>query len=96
PSKDSSSASPSRKRSRSPAASIPLSLPIPGALSYARADHLPSPKRIMSSKTATDLDVSSKDIFEPYVPRGTDLEIDVDVVRSDGIEIVFEIRNNYL
>nr|GEY15549.1 hypothetical protein [Tanacetum cinerariifolium] len=46
PSHDSSSVSPSRKRGRSPAASIPLSSPIPGALSYARVDHLPSPKRI--------------------------------------------------
>nr|GEY46110.1 putative reverse transcriptase domain-containing protein [Tanacetum cinerariifolium] len=35
PSHDSSFASPSRKRSRSPTASVPLSLPIPGALSYA-------------------------------------------------------------
>nr|GEV49099.1 hypothetical protein [Tanacetum cinerariifolium] len=34
PSHDSSSASPFRKRSRSPAASVPLSSPIPGALSY--------------------------------------------------------------
>ncbi|GJY40041.1 hypothetical protein Tco_0427311, partial [Tanacetum coccineum] len=43
PSHDSSSASPSRKRSRSPIASVLLSLPIPEALSYARADLLPSP-----------------------------------------------------
>ncbi|GJU41687.1 putative reverse transcriptase domain-containing protein [Tanacetum coccineum] len=45
PSHDSSSASPSCKRSRSPAASVLLSSPILGALSYARADLLPSPKR---------------------------------------------------
>nr|GEV38265.1 hypothetical protein [Tanacetum cinerariifolium] len=49
-------------------------------------------KRSRSSKIATNLEVSSKDRFEPYVPRGTDLEIDVDVVRSDGIEIDPEIR----
>ncbi|GKG25064.1 hypothetical protein Tco_0395692, partial [Tanacetum coccineum] len=36
PSHDSSSASPSRKRSTSPTTSVPLSSPIPGALSYAR------------------------------------------------------------
>nr|GFB55662.1 hypothetical protein [Tanacetum cinerariifolium] len=54
PSQDSSSISPSSKRSRSPAASVLLSLPIPGALSYARADHLPSSKRIRSSENATD------------------------------------------
>nr|GEV44688.1 hypothetical protein [Tanacetum cinerariifolium] len=89
---DSSSASPSRKRSRSPAASVPLSLPIPEALSYARADHLPSPNRIRSSEIATDLEVSLEDRFEPYVPRWTDLDMDVDVVRSDGIKIDLEIQ----
>ncbi|GJY56548.1 hypothetical protein Tco_0455663 [Tanacetum coccineum] len=106
PSHDSSSASPSRKRSRSPVASVPLSSPTLGALSYARADLLPSPKRIKRSESATDLEGCSEDSFEPYVPRevglgvdfedessepsrsrGTDLEMDVDVVRSDGIEI---------
>nr|GFC01862.1 hypothetical protein [Tanacetum cinerariifolium] len=75
PSNDSSSVSPSRKRGRSPAASIPLSSPIPGALSYARANHLPSPKRIRSSEIATDLEVSSEDRFKLYVPRETDLEM---------------------
>ncbi|GKE12039.1 hypothetical protein Tco_1415590, partial [Tanacetum coccineum] len=103
---DSSSASPSRKRSRSPAASVPLSSPTLGALPYARADLLPSPKRIRSPRTVTDLKGCSEDSFEPYVPRevglgvdfedessepsrsrGTDLEMDVDVVRSDGIDI---------
>nr|GEU82755.1 reverse transcriptase domain-containing protein [Tanacetum cinerariifolium] len=44
-------------------------------------------KRIKSSEIATDLDISSEDRFEPYVPRGTDLEMDVDVVRSYGIDI---------
>ncbi|GKB74741.1 putative reverse transcriptase domain-containing protein [Tanacetum coccineum] len=111
PSHDSSSASPSRKRSRSPAASVPLSSPTLGALSYARADLLPSPKRIRSPETATDLEGCSEDSFEPYVPReaglgvdfedessessrhrGTDLEMDVDVVRSDGIDIDPEIQ----
>nr|GEU78401.1 putative reverse transcriptase domain-containing protein [Tanacetum cinerariifolium] len=92
PSHDSSSVSPSRKRSRSPVASVPLSSPILGALSYTRADHLPSPKRIRSSEFATDLEVSSEARFEPYVPRRTDLEMNVDVVRSDGIEIDPEIQ----
>ncbi|GJY35268.1 hypothetical protein Tco_0420646 [Tanacetum coccineum] len=46
PSYDSSYASPSRKRSRSPAASVPLSSHIPGALSSTRADLLPSPKSV--------------------------------------------------
>nr|GEW39360.1 hypothetical protein [Tanacetum cinerariifolium] len=56
PSHDSSSVSPSRKRSRSPATSVPLSSPIPGSLSYACADFLPSPKRIWSSEFATELE----------------------------------------
>nr|GEV94928.1 hypothetical protein [Tanacetum cinerariifolium] len=94
PSHDSSSTSPSRKRSRSHVASIPLSSPIPGPLSYARIDLLPSTKGIRSSEFATELEVSSEDSFEPYIPRETDLEIDVDVVRSDGIEIDLEIQED--
>ncbi|GKC16897.1 hypothetical protein Tco_1013679 [Tanacetum coccineum] len=111
PSHDSSFASRSRKRSRSHVASVPLSLPTLGALSYARADLLPPPKRIRSPETATDLEDCSEDRFEPYIPRevglgvdfedesfepsrskGADLVMDVDVVRSDGIEIDPEIQ----
>ncbi|GJS35253.1 reverse transcriptase domain-containing protein [Tanacetum coccineum] len=92
PSHDSSSASPSRKRSRSSVASIPLSLPITGALFYARADLLPSPKRIRSSEFVTDLEVSSAEGSKPSRYRGTDLQIDDDVVRSDGIDIDPEIQ----
>ncbi|GKE05039.1 hypothetical protein Tco_1397057, partial [Tanacetum coccineum] len=66
------------KRSRSPVASVPLSLPTLGALSYARAYILPSPMRIRSPETATDLEDC--------------LVMDVDVVRSDGIEIDPEIQ----
>ncbi|GJX29769.1 putative reverse transcriptase domain-containing protein [Tanacetum coccineum] len=99
------------KRSRSPAASVPLSLPTLGALSYTRADLLPSPKRIRCHGTTTDLEGCSEDSFKPYVPReaglgvdfederfeqsrsiGTDLEEDVEVVRSDGIDIDLEIQ----
>ncbi|GJQ92873.1 putative reverse transcriptase domain-containing protein [Tanacetum coccineum] len=76
PSHDSSSASPSRKRSRSPVASVPLSSPIPGALSSARADILPSPKRIRSPETAMDLEGCSEDSFKPYVPREIGLGVD--------------------
>ncbi|GKD42677.1 hypothetical protein Tco_1267322 [Tanacetum coccineum] len=111
PSHDSSTASPSRKRSRSPVASVPLSSPTLGALSYARADLLPSHKRIRSPETASDLEGCSEDSLEPYVPREaglgvdfedessesskhrrTDLEMDINVVRSDGIDIDPEIR----
>ncbi|GKF56661.1 hypothetical protein Tco_0167001, partial [Tanacetum coccineum] len=48
PSHDSSFASLSRKRSRSPIASVLLSSPTLRAFSYACADLLPSPKRIRS------------------------------------------------
>ncbi|GJZ02329.1 putative reverse transcriptase domain-containing protein [Tanacetum coccineum] len=111
PSHDSSSASLSRKRSRPPAASVPLSSPTLGVLYYTRADLLPSPKRIRSPETATDLEGCSEDSFEPYVPkeaglgvdfedessessrhRGTDLEMDVEVARSNGIDIDPEIQ----
>ncbi|GJV78695.1 hypothetical protein Tco_1514565 [Tanacetum coccineum] len=111
PSHDSSSASPSRKRNRSPIASVPLSSPTLGALSYARADLLSSPKRIRRCESVRDLEGCSEDSFEPYVPRevglgvdfedesskpsrsrGTDLEMDVDVERSDGIDIDPEIQ----
>nr|GEY08454.1 hypothetical protein [Tanacetum cinerariifolium] len=87
---DSSSTSPSCKRNRSPAISVSLSLPIPGALSYACINLLQSPKRIRISKFAMELEVSSEDSFEPYVPRETDLNMDINVVRSDGIEIDLE------
>ncbi|GJY57784.1 hypothetical protein Tco_0457676 [Tanacetum coccineum] len=111
PSHDSSSVSLSRKRSRSLVASVLLSLPTLGAFSYARVDLLPSPKRIRSPETPTDLEGCSEDSFEPYVPRedglgvdfedesfepsrsrGTNLEMDVDVERSDGIEIDPEVQ----
>ncbi|GJT76039.1 hypothetical protein Tco_1042764 [Tanacetum coccineum] len=111
PSHSSSFASPSRKRSRSPTASISFSSPTLGALYYARANLLPSPKRIWSPETATDLEGCSEDSLEPYVPREarlgvdfkdesfessryreTNLEMDVDVVRSDEINFDPEIQ----
>ncbi|GKD49171.1 hypothetical protein Tco_1278147, partial [Tanacetum coccineum] len=89
PSHDSSSASPSRKRSRSHAASVPLSSPISGTLFFTRADLLPSPKRIRSPESATDLEVSSAKGFDPSRYRGTNLD---DVESSDGIDIDPEIQ----
>ncbi|GKD23751.1 putative reverse transcriptase domain-containing protein [Tanacetum coccineum] len=74
-------------RSRSPVASVPLSSPTLEALSYARVDLLPSPKRIRSPETTMDLEDCSEDSFEPY--------IDVDVVRSDRIEIDHEIQAEF-
>ncbi|GKC76124.1 hypothetical protein Tco_1126898 [Tanacetum coccineum] len=74
---------PSRKRSRSPTTFVPLSSPILGALSPARVDLLPPPKRIRSFKFVTDLEVSPAGSSEPSRSRGTDLEMNVDVKRCD-------------
>nr|GEU88581.1 hypothetical protein [Tanacetum cinerariifolium] len=92
PSHDSSFASPSRKRSISSAASVPLSSPIPGALSYACADLLSSPNRIRSFDYVTDLEDSSAESSEPSRSRGIKLEMEVDVVRSDKIDINLKIQ----
>nr|GEV26790.1 putative reverse transcriptase domain-containing protein [Tanacetum cinerariifolium] len=92
PSHDSSSASPSCKKSRSLAASVSLSSPIPGAFSSARVDLLPSPKRIRSPESTTDLDVSSAKSSKPFMSRGTDIEMDDDVEMSDRLDIDPEIK----
>nr|GEY07008.1 reverse transcriptase domain-containing protein [Tanacetum cinerariifolium] len=89
PSHESSFVSPSHKRRRSPVVSIPLSLLIPRVLSYEHADHLPSPKKIRSSELVTDLEVSLVDGFEPYVPRETNIEMDVDV-EEGAVEVTYE------
>ncbi|GJS41139.1 hypothetical protein Tco_0566182 [Tanacetum coccineum] len=96
PSHDSSSASRSRKRSRSPVASVPLSSPTLRALSYARADLLPSPKRIRSPEIATDLEDCLEDRFEPYVPREVGLGVDFEdesskPFRSRGVDLVMDV-----
>nr|GFB30856.1 hypothetical protein [Tanacetum cinerariifolium] len=75
-----------------PAASVPLSLPILGALTSARADLLPSPKRIRSSGFTTYLEASSVESSEPSRSRGTDLGMDDNVERGDGIDIDLEIQ----
>ncbi|GKB12190.1 hypothetical protein Tco_0846113 [Tanacetum coccineum] len=81
-----SSASPSRKRSRSSTTSVPISSSIPGALSPARDDLLPPPKRIRSSDFATDLDDCLNESSE------SSAEIDeciayVDALRAEGIDV---------
>ncbi|GJV83003.1 hypothetical protein Tco_1522901, partial [Tanacetum coccineum] len=93
PSHDSSSASCSRKRSRSHVASIPLSSPTLGALSYTHADLLPSPKRIRSPETATDLEDYSEDSFEPYVPREVGLGVDFEDESSEPSSYVDALRD---
>ncbi|GKE63916.1 hypothetical protein Tco_1514283 [Tanacetum coccineum] len=79
----SSSEGPSRKRSKSPTTSISISSPIPGALSPARADLLPTPKRIRSSDSVTDLEDCSDESSELFVPRETSSRDDVVVRGSD-------------
>ncbi|GKB17203.1 hypothetical protein Tco_0851126 [Tanacetum coccineum] len=76
-------AGPSRKRRRSPMTSAPALPPVSGALSHIRADLIPSPKRIRSLETATDLEGCSKDSFEPYVPKEVGLGVDIEDESSE-------------
>ncbi|GJT12695.1 putative reverse transcriptase domain-containing protein [Tanacetum coccineum] len=75
---------PSRKRSRSPTTSILISLPIPGALSLARANLLPPPKRIRSSDSATDLEDCSDESSESA--EGINARIVVEIVAREKVE----------
>ncbi|GKE99260.1 hypothetical protein Tco_0022611 [Tanacetum coccineum] len=52
-------------------------------LSPVRADLIPSPKRIKSPETATDLEGYLEDSFEPYVPREVGLGVDVEDESSE-------------
>nr|GEU48612.1 putative reverse transcriptase domain, ribonuclease H-like domain protein [Tanacetum cinerariifolium] len=79
----SSSVRPSRKRSRSPTTSVPLSSPIPRELSFARANLLLPPKRIRSSDFAIDLEDCLNESSESSVLRETSLRDDVVVRASD-------------
>nr|GEW58674.1 hypothetical protein [Tanacetum cinerariifolium] len=67
---------PPRKRCRSTTSSVPVVLPVRGALSLVRADLSLPPKRIKDSDSVTDLEVSSEDGYEPYVPREVGLGVD--------------------
>ncbi|GJX26411.1 hypothetical protein Tco_0232707 [Tanacetum coccineum] len=81
----SSFARPSRKRSRSPTTSVPVSSPVSGALSSVRANLLPPRKRIRSSDSGMNLEDCSDESSKSYVPRETSLRDDV-VVRAEGID----------
>ncbi|GJU65965.1 hypothetical protein Tco_1252224 [Tanacetum coccineum] len=92
----SSSAGPSRKRSRSPTTLVPLSSPVLEALSFVRVDLLPLHKRIRSSDSAIDLEDCSDESSKSSVPRDTslrdDAEIDkciayTDALRAGGIVV---------
>nr|GFA03634.1 reverse transcriptase domain-containing protein [Tanacetum cinerariifolium] len=91
----SSSAGPSRKRSRSPTTSVPVSSPVPQTLSFVRADLLPPHKRIMSFDFVTYLEDCLDESSESSVPRETSLRDDadiheciayVDALRAEGID----------
>nr|GFA71083.1 putative reverse transcriptase domain-containing protein [Tanacetum cinerariifolium] len=66
---------PFRKRSRSPAISVPASSPIHGALRSIHADLLPP----------VDLEVSVGENSESFVPRGMGLGVDINVKGSDEL-----------
>nr|GEX56946.1 hypothetical protein [Tanacetum cinerariifolium] len=86
PSHDSSSTSPSRKRSRSFVASVSLSSPIHGSLSSACVDILPSPKRIRSPESAMDLEVSLVKGSELSRVRRIDARVVVETVDREEIK----------
>nr|GEV52342.1 retrovirus-related Pol polyprotein from transposon TNT 1-94 [Tanacetum cinerariifolium] len=83
----STSARPSRKRRKSPMASVPALSPISGALSPVRADLIPSPKRIMDSDYLADVEVDLRESSEPSRSRG----IDDDIERVDESHSEHEI-----
>nr|GEY52073.1 hypothetical protein [Tanacetum cinerariifolium] len=66
-----------------PTTFVSLSSPISGALTSVHADLLPPRKRIRSSNSVTYLEVSSTESSEQSKSKGTDLEIDANVERSD-------------
>ncbi|GKE71996.1 hypothetical protein Tco_1530068, partial [Tanacetum coccineum] len=86
-------AGPSSKRRRSPMASVPALPLISEALSLVRANLVPSPKRVMDSGYLADVEVDPSEVrlginvedesFEQSGSRGTDLEVDDDVERSE-------------
>ncbi|GJW86254.1 hypothetical protein Tco_0161594 [Tanacetum coccineum] len=86
PSQDSSSTSPSRKRSRPPTVSVPLSSPTLGALSYARADLLPSPKRIRILTQIQDRYHECIAYADALRARGIDARVVVEAVDREEIE----------
>ncbi|GJS25467.1 hypothetical protein Tco_0454099 [Tanacetum coccineum] len=88
------SAEPSRKRSRSPTTCVPVSTHVPGALSSIRAGLLPPRKRIRSSDSIMDLEISLEEGSEPSVPRETDLgmDIDYDIEGKVGINVRVDVE----
>ncbi|GJW45329.1 hypothetical protein Tco_0074128 [Tanacetum coccineum] len=79
----STSAGPSCKRRRSPMTSVPALSPVFGALSPVRADLIPSSNRIRDSDYLADVEVDSRESYEPSRSRGTDVGVDDDIERVD-------------
>ncbi|GJT11350.1 hypothetical protein Tco_0858392 [Tanacetum coccineum] len=86
------SAGPSHKRRRSPMTFVPTLAPVFRALSPDRTDLIPSPKRIRSPESATDLEGCSEDSFEPYVPR--EVRLGVDIMRMKSLLSVTVARDD--
>ncbi|GJT22522.1 hypothetical protein Tco_0892459 [Tanacetum coccineum] len=59
-----------------PTSSVPAVSPVRGALFPVRADLSPPPKRIRYSDSVTNLEISSEDGYESYVPREVGLGVD--------------------
>ncbi|GJY57459.1 reverse transcriptase domain-containing protein [Tanacetum coccineum] len=85
----SSSAGPSRKRIRSSTTSVPVSSPIPGALSSVRVDLLPPRKRIRSFDFVTDLEVEIDECIaylDALRAEGIDVRVVVETVAREEVE----------
>ncbi|GJX35049.1 hypothetical protein Tco_0246606 [Tanacetum coccineum] len=88
----SSSVGPSRKRSRSPTTLVPLSSPVPGALSFVCVDLLPPHKRIRSSDSAMDLEDCSDESSKSSLDINPEIQAKIneciayaDALRVEGI-----------
>nr|GEU87408.1 retrotransposon protein, putative, Ty3-gypsy subclass [Tanacetum cinerariifolium] len=91
----STSAGPSYKRRRSPMTSVRTLPPISGALSYVRADLIPSPKRVRDSGYLADLEVGLRETSlrddviarDALRDRGIDTRVVVEAIDRDEIEM---------
>ncbi|GJT45363.1 hypothetical protein Tco_0954078 [Tanacetum coccineum] len=88
------SARPSRKRCRSPTASVYVASPVRRTLSPVRADLLPPHKRIKDFDFVTNLEVSSEEGYVSYVPRevglGVDVEDSYEPYTEPGVDFVIQ------
>ncbi|GJS40531.1 hypothetical protein Tco_0565574 [Tanacetum coccineum] len=91
PDSPSTSAGPSRKRRRSHMSHVLALSLVFGSVSPVRADLIPSPKRFRDSGYLADIEVDPRESSEPSRSRGTDLEVDDDVKRSEEPHSELEI-----